>query len=71
MRKKRLNEEELIYVILHDWQDETGFGSSAMTAFRNELDADRYLLLLAKVDAKISYDPETKQQYRVQKVRIN
>ena len=71
MRKKRLSEEEIIYVILHDWQDETGFGSSVMTAFKNELDADRYLLLLAKVDAKISYDPESQQRYTVQKVRLN
>lgn len=66
-----MNEEEIIYVILHDWQDETGFGSSAMTAFKNELDADRYLLLLAKVDSKISYDPESQQRYTVQKVRLN
>jgi len=63
--------DEWVYVIVNDYRDGNGYGYGVMTAFKSELEADKYILLLEKVNAKLPFEEGEEQHYRIQKVKLN
>lgn len=67
-----MQNDEWVYVVVNDYRDESGFGYGIMTAFKAEIEADKFLLLLEKVNAKLPVNNEDGEtHYRIQKVKLN
>lgn len=69
--RKREDTIRFVYVVVVEFSNESGIGFSILASFLDEIEAEKYLLLLNKVDSKRHMNGEYTQEYSIEKVKLN